>query len=103
MVLYYTGVTRLAKNILQEIVDRVNQREPAYLFTHRRLGWLVAQAREAISSRDYEALSEVVQASWSANKLLHENTTNHEIEQLLGATARYWKSAKLLGAGGGYA
>ena len=45
--LYYTGITRLAKNILQEVVDRVNSMEPSYLFTLRHLKRLARAARGA--------------------------------------------------------
>jgi galactokinase/mevalonate kinase-like predicted kinase len=99
--LYYTGVTRLAKNILQDVVSRINRREPAYLFTHEYLRALARRARAAISLRDYDALSRVIAESWRANKLIHESTTNDEIEALLDATRAHWSGVKLLGAGGG--
>jgi galactokinase/mevalonate kinase-like predicted kinase len=101
MTLYYTGVTRLAKNILQEVVGRVNAREPAFLFTHDHLRSLASQARSAIALRDYPALCRVVQGSWKGNRLIHPSTSNEEIDTLLAATAVSWRAVKLLGAGGG--
>ena len=101
MTLYYTGVTRLAKNILQQVVDRVNQREPAFLFTHEYLRALAREARTAIALRDYERIARVVRGSWRANKLIHPSTTNDEVESLLAQTAAHWRAMKLLGAGGG--
>ena len=101
MTLYYTGVTRLAKNILQEVVDRVNQREPAFLFTHEYLRSLAREARSAIALRDYPRLTGVIRGSWRANKLIHASTTNEDIETLLSSTAEHWSAIKLLGAGGG--
>ena len=101
MTLYYTGVTRLAKNILQEVVDRVNSREPAYLFTHECLRSLAREARDAVSLRDFDRLAAVVRGSWRENRLIHPSTTNDEIDALLAETAANWSAVKLLGAGGG--
>lgn len=99
--LYYTGITRLAKNILQDVVDRVNSMEPAYLFTLRYLKRLARSAREAISRRDLPALARILDASWESNKLIHPSTTNEEVEDLLGRLAGLYSGMKLLGAGGG--
>ena len=101
MTLYYTGVTRLAKNILEEVVGRVNRREPAFLFTHEYLRSLARGARSAVALRDYPALTQIVRGSWRANKLIHTSTTNDEIESLLSRTSAHWSAVKLLGAGGG--
>jgi fucokinase len=38
--LFYTGATRLARNILEEVVDGYNSMNPANLFTVRRIGAL---------------------------------------------------------------
>jgi galactokinase/mevalonate kinase-like predicted kinase len=99
--LFYTGITRLAKNILQEVVSHVNSYEPAYLFTHQHLRELVTRTRLAILRRDYHGLARVLSDSWKANKLIHPSTTNPEVEELLISTQPNWHGMKLLGAGGG--
>jgi galactokinase/mevalonate kinase-like predicted kinase len=99
--LFYTGITRLAKNILQEVVDRSNGMEPAYLFTLRNLKRLARRAREAVSLRDSEDLALVLKGSWEANKRIHESTTNDEVEALISRVAGLSTGMKLLGAGGG--
>ena len=99
--LYYTGITRLAKNILQEVVDRVNSMEPAYLFSLRYLKQLARSAREAISQRDLDELGRVLAASWEENKLIHPSTSNEEVDTLLCTVGGLYSSMKLLGAGGG--
>jgi galactokinase/mevalonate kinase-like predicted kinase len=101
MTLYYTGVTRLAKNILKEVVDRVNGMERAYLFTHGRLAALAKDARDAISLRDLVWLGGIVDESFRENKLIHASTTNSEIDAMVEATRPYCRGMKLLGAGGG--
>ena len=101
MTLYYTGVTRLAKNILKEVVDRVNGMERAYLFTHGRLAALAKDARDAISLRDAAWLGGIVDESFRENKLIHASTTNADIDVMVRATKPYYRGMKLLGAGGG--
>jgi len=101
MTLFYTGVTRLAKNILREVVDRVNGMERAYLFTHGRLASLARDARDAISLRDLVWLRRIVAESYRENKLIHASSTNRDIDAMAAATAPYCGGMKLLGAGGG--
>jgi galactokinase/mevalonate kinase-like predicted kinase len=101
LTLYYTGVTRLAKNILKEVVDRVNGMERAYLFTHGRLAALAKDARDAISLRDVVWLGDIVDESFRENKLIHASTTNADIDALVATTKPYCRGMKLLGAGGG--
>jgi galactokinase/mevalonate kinase-like predicted kinase len=99
--LYYTGITRLAKDILQDVVGRANSMEPSYLFTLRRLKQLARGARQAVSRRDLNELSRVLGESWEANKLIHPSTTNDEVEALLAGLRGMFSGMKLLGAGGG--
>jgi galactokinase/mevalonate kinase-like predicted kinase len=99
--LFYTGMTRLAKNILQEVVDSVNSLEPAYLFTIRGLKELARQAREAISLRSLPQLADVLNLSWRSNQYIHPSTTNDDIEAMLHDLEGLHIGMKLLGAGGG--
>jgi galactokinase/mevalonate kinase-like predicted kinase len=99
--LFYTGITRLAKNILADVVDRVNGADKAYLFTLRHMAQLALDAKDAIERRDAAALADVVALSWAANKRIHASTTNEEVEEILAATRPQFRGVKLLGAGGG--
>jgi galactokinase/mevalonate kinase-like predicted kinase len=99
--LFYTGITRLARSILSDVVDRVNAAEKAYLFTLRHMARLALDAKDAIELRDRDALAEVLTLSWAANKRVHASTTNEEVDELLAATRAHVRGAKLLGAGGG--
>lgn len=99
--LFYTGMTRLAKNILQEVVDSVNGLEPAYLFTIRGLKTLSQKAREAISLRSLSQLADVLSLSWRSNQYIHPSTTNDDIEAMLNDLDGLYLGMKLLGAGGG--
>jgi galactokinase/mevalonate kinase-like predicted kinase len=99
--LFYTGITRLAKNILQDVVTNSNGMTPAFLFTLQRVGMLAEEAKEAISLRRKDLLAKVLNGSWLANKLIHPSTSNRELERLLRATKPYYSGVKLNGAGGG--
>jgi galactokinase/mevalonate kinase-like predicted kinase len=101
MTLFYTGVTRLAKGILHDVVDRVNGMGRAYLFTHGRIRDLAREARDAIALRDLDTLARVIGESFQENKLIHSSTTNEEMEAMIAAAAPYFSGMKLLGAGGG--
>jgi galactokinase/mevalonate kinase-like predicted kinase len=99
--LFYTGITRLAKNILAEVVDQVNGSSKAYLFTLRHMAQLALDAKDAIERRDQGALGDVLALSWAANQRVHPSTTNEEVEEILAATRAHFRGVKLLGAGGG--
>jgi galactokinase/mevalonate kinase-like predicted kinase len=101
MTLFYTGITRLAKHLLADVVGRVNGQEPAYLFTHDCLKSLALGARDAIAFRDRLALAEILSASFRENILIHPSTSNPEIDRLLMGTQPHYRGMKLLGAGGG--
>jgi galactokinase/mevalonate kinase-like predicted kinase len=99
--LFYTGITRLAKNILAEVVDQVNGASKAYLFTLRHMAQLALDAKDAIERRDLDGLADVIALSWAANTRVHPSTSNEEVEELLAATRPFVRGVKLLGAGGG--
>jgi galactokinase/mevalonate kinase-like predicted kinase len=99
--LFYTGLTRLAKNILVDVVTRVNGNSKSYLFTLRYMRQLAASARDAIALRSLPGVAEVLSQSWEANKRIHASTTNEEVEAMLLATRPHYSGVKLLGAGGG--
>jgi fucokinase len=99
--LFYTGITRLARNILADVVDEVNGAGKAYLFTLRHMAQLALDAKDAIERRDRSTLADVIALSWAANRRIHASTTNEEVDAVLAATAPHFRGVKLLGAGGG--
>jgi len=99
--LFYTGMTRLAKNILQEVVHQVNCNTPAYLFTLHRIKQLAQAAQDAIGLRDFDDLAAIIARSWDANNRIHPGSTNREIGRMIRETRHHCSGVKLLGAGGG--
>jgi galactokinase/mevalonate kinase-like predicted kinase len=101
ILLYYTGITRLAKNILAEIVRGIFLNSPARLGIIADIGANADHARAAIQKCDYEALLAAIRNSWALNQRLDAGTNPPEVQQILNRVQDYLGAAKLLGAGGG--
>lgn len=99
--LYYTGVTRLAKNILQQVVGRYLNRDRATLATLGRIGRVAREVMDTFIRKDIERFGRLIDTAWQLNKQLDPNSTNDEIEALLAGIRPHVFGAKLLGAGGG--
>jgi galactokinase/mevalonate kinase-like predicted kinase len=101
ILLYYTGLTRMAKGILHEVVRGVFLNSPAHLETLEAIGVNAEVAFNALLRADYSALAESIRASWRLNQDLDAGTNPPEIQRILARIADHTASAKLLGAGGG--
>ncbi len=99
--LYYTGITRLAKNILQQVVGRYLDRDRAAMATLRELQVLAPRVAQAMSQKDLPAFGKLIDAAWGLNKRLDPDSTNAQTEALMARIAPHIHGAKLLGAGGG--
>ena len=99
--LYYTGVTRLAKNILQQVVGRYLNRHRPTMATLRQIRMVAEQVAQSLICKDIAALGNLVDVAWQLNKQLDPNSTNDEIESLFERVRPFVYGAKLLGAGGG--
>ncbi len=101
VLLYYTGITRLAKNILAEIVRGIFLNSPSHLGLIRSIGENARFAAEAIQKCDYELLTQAIRNSWHLNKELDPGTNPPEVQAILDCVSGFISAAKLLGAGGG--
>ncbi len=99
--LYYTGLRRLAKNILHEVVGRYLDRDRAAMETLRRLRAFPPLMAEALARRDAMGFGALLDYAWRLNVDLDPHHTNEDIEALRDRVARRVAGAKLLGAGGG--
>jgi hypothetical protein len=102
ILLYYTGLTRLAKGILHEVVRGVLLNSPRHLSTLEEIGrecglWPSRRVQKA----DYDGLAEAVRRSWRCNQRLDAGTNPVAIQRLLAPVGDYLSACKLLGAGGG--
>lgn len=99
--LYYTGITRLAKHILQDVVGRYLDRDRIAMTTLGRLHLLGNQVADAMARKDLTEFGELIHTAWCLNKQLDPNSTDADIEELLARLSPHIYGAKLLGAGGG--
>ena len=99
--LYYTGITRVARNILQQVVGRYLDRDRCAMATLARLGGLVPKVAEAMVDGNLGEFGRLIDTVWQLNKRLDPNSTNDEIDSLLATVKPHIYGAKLLGAGGG--
>jgi galactokinase/mevalonate kinase-like predicted kinase len=99
--LYYTGITRVAKNILGEIVRGMFLNEGHCLRIVDEIRQHAYHLTEAIQRSDYAATGRMVAHSWKLNKALDSGTNTEEIQQIINKIEDYTVGFKLLGAGGG--
>jgi len=99
--LYYTGLRRLAKNILHEVVGRYLDRDRRAMETLRRLHAFPPIMAEAMSMRDMGRFGELIDVAWRLNVDLDPDHTTPVIEELRARIEPHVLGAKLLGAGGG--
>jgi galactokinase/mevalonate kinase-like predicted kinase len=101
MLLYYTGITRLAKNILQEIVRGMFLNSAERLGILRQIGENADFVADAIQRNDQGAFCEGIRRSWDLNRRLDAGTCPPEVQAILDPIEDYLAATKLLGAGGG--
>jgi galactokinase/mevalonate kinase-like predicted kinase len=101
MLLYYTGVTRVARDILGEIVKGMFLNSPRHLEIFSEMKEHARETFETLLRNDYQGLAARVAFSWELNQLLDEGTNPPVIRQITGRVDDYLLGYKLLGAGGG--
>lgn len=101
MLLYYTGLTRIAHDILAEIVRGLFLNSTSRLSIIREIGanaYYVADAAQRASWRDF---CEAIRRSWVLNQRLDRGTNPDVVQHVIDPVADYLSACKLLGAGGG--
>jgi galactokinase/mevalonate kinase-like predicted kinase len=99
--LYYTGITRLAKNILAQVVGRYLDRDRRTMVTLRKIRGLAPEVADAMARKDLPAFGSSIDMAWGLNNELDPDSSNPEIEEILARVRPHIHGAKLLGAGGG--
>jgi galactokinase/mevalonate kinase-like predicted kinase len=101
VLLYYTGITRVARGILREIVRGIFLNSPRHLGVIEDIAYNVEGAFEAIQRSDYTALTTAVRRSWHLNQALDSGTNPPAVQALMAEVQDLLAGGKLLGAGGG--
>ena len=99
--LYYTGITRTAKNILSEIVQGMFLNSSSHLNILSEMKTHALNMYDTILRGDFNDYATLVKKSWELNKALDKGTNPHTIEQIISLIKDYALGYKLPGAGGG--
>ncbi len=99
--LYYTGITRTAKNILAEIVMGMFLNSSSYLSRLSEMKIHALEMAEVIQRGHFEAYGCLVAKTWEQNKALDKGTNPPVIESIIDQIKDYILGCKLPGAGGG--
>ena len=101
LLLYYTGVTRLAKGILKEIVHDMFLGRTGTLRTLNLIRANSLHLHRAMQEGDPAGLRRCIARSWNLNQRLDPGTSTPEIKRLIAIAGSDLAACKLLGAGGG--
>ena len=99
--LYYTGITRLAKNILHQVVGRYLDRNRAAMAAQRAIHALPPHVARAMARKDLPAFGRLVDVAWRQNTCLDPGSTTPQVDAILDRLGPHIHGAKLVGAGGG--
>jgi fucokinase len=101
LVLYNTGLQRMAKNLLRQVVGSYLAREVATVQVLHGIKTLAVEMGFAMRDGEWSYLGELLDRHWAYNQILDPHTTNAPINNILNRVRPYVYGAKLAGAGGG--
>ncbi len=101
LVIAYTGLDRLAKNVLQIVVGRYLRRERRALNAVRRLVELADEGREALVLGRLDDVGRVMEEVWRVHQELDPHCSNAGVDAMFDKVADLASGWKLAGAGGG--
>ena len=99
--LYYTGITRTAKQILAEIVRRMFLNDNAELRLLREMKEHTMEMYEAIQQNDFQRMGLLMRKTWQQNQALDSGTNPPAVASLTTLIDDLCLGYKLPGAGGG--
>ena len=99
--LYYTGITRTAKQILAEIVRRMFLNHGDELALLREMKEHTMEMYEAIQQNDFLRMGKLMRRTWEQNQQLDSGTNPPTVKALTDLVDDLCLSYKLPGAGGG--
>lgn len=99
--LYYTGITRLAHNVLGEIVRGMFLNDPARLSVLAKIGVNSLNCFDAVQRLNFEDFTSSVDRSWQLNQALDCGTNPPKVASIIERIQPHVSGLKLAGAGGG--
>ena len=101
MLLYYTGITRVAKNLLGEIVKGMFLNDSHDTTVLREMKFHACHTAELIQKHDFQGFGQAIAKTWKLKNKLDKDTNNSEIQQIIDLINDYALGYILPGAGGG--
>ncbi|HWB82681.1 MAG TPA: L-fucokinase [Bryobacteraceae bacterium] len=99
--LYYTGITRMAKNILEQVVAGYLNRNRAIMQALAEEHQVAHTFADALGRKDAAAFGYALNKAWELQKRLCGTATNPTIESLLERVRPYVHGMRIPGAGSG--
>lgn len=99
--LYYTGITRVAKNILGEIVENMFLNSGEHLAILHDMKTHALEMTECIQRGDFERYGRLIGKTWEQKKRLDRGTNPPQVQQIIDLIKDYTLGYVLPGAGGG--
>ena len=99
--LYYTGITRTAKTILAEIVQKMFLNDHDQVALLREMKAHSLQMYEAIQRNDFKEMGKLAGKTWLQNQAIDAGTNPLEVKKLTDLIDDLCLGYKLPGAGGG--
>jgi len=101
LVLYDTGIQRMAKDLLRQVVSRYLARETPTVQVLHSIKTLAVEMSYAMAEGDWKHLGELLDRHWQLNQVLDPHTANAPVNAILDRARPWIYGAKLAGAGGG--
>jgi galactokinase/mevalonate kinase-like predicted kinase len=101
LLLYNTGIQRMAKDLLRQVVSRYLARETATIQVLHSIKTLAVEMAYAMAEGEWKHLGKLLDRHWQLNQVLDPHTTNAPITAILDRARPWIHGAKLAGAGGG--
>ncbi len=101
LLLYYTGLTRVARSILGEIVRGLFLNRREHLDVMHAIGMHAHQFYQVLLQNDVDRFAEGLRESWRLNQLLDRGTNVPDVAALIARCGSALAGCKLAGAGGG--
>ncbi len=101
MLLYYTGITRTAKNILAEIVRGMFLNEGLNTTILKDIKLHAFDTFDVLQRGNFDAFCNCINRTWEQKQLLDSGTNPPEVQTLISSFKDFAAAYKIPGAGGG--
>jgi len=101
LLLVYTGKTRLAKNVLQNVIRNWYARNPVIMQSQDRLVKLAWESAQAVMMGNLDQLGECLNQYWKLKKIMAPGCEPQAVANMIEALRPHISGVCMAGAGGG--